>query len=110
MKIDILGTNYKIKLDVINDERLDDIAGYIDQSEKLIAIAKVEPCKDSIKDLKGYRNKVLRHEILHAFMYESGLWTDSNGAEAWAMNEEMIDWIAIQSPKIFDAFKKCNCI
>ena len=47
--------------------------------------------------------KTLRHEIIHAFLNESGLHfntqvvVDGNG---WATNEEMVDWIAIQFPKI----------
>ena len=44
---------------------------------------------------------VLKHEIIHAFLYESGL--DSNSfsySGAWAVNEEMVDWLALQWEKI----------
>ena len=35
--------------------------------------------------------KVIRHELVHAFLFESGLSVNS-----WADNEEIVDWIAIQ--------------
>ena len=28
----------------------------------------------------------------------------------WAKNEEMIDWLAIQAPKIYKVFKKAGCL
>lgn len=53
----------------------------------------------------------LRHEIMHAFLNESGLSDSSNRFDgAWAKNEEMVDWLAIQSPKIFSTFKKMNIL
>lgn len=57
------------------------------------------------KAQEAYRKKTLRHEIMHAFLNESGLSDDSNRFDgAWAKNEEMVDWFAIQSPKIFKVF------
>ena len=49
--------------------------------------------------------KVLRHEIIHAFLNESGLRENSE----WAYNEEMIDWLAIMIPKINKCFEDSNC-
>ena len=43
----------------------------------------------------------IRHELVHAFAYESGLAENS----PWAFNEEMTDWIAIQFPKMLKAFE-----
>lgn len=31
-------------------------------------------------------------------------------SDAWAVNEEMVDWLAIQAPKIFSTFKKMNIL
>lgn len=64
---------------------------------------------DSVKDLVAYQKKVLRHEIVHAFLYERGLWQNSYGSKCWAQNEEMVDWIAIQEPKLNRAFKEAGC-
>lgn len=44
-------------------------------------------------------------------MSESGLDCNSLTPEcAWAINEKMIDWFAIQSPKIYKAFLDCDCM
>ena len=32
----------------------------------------------------------------------------SFNCKAWAQNEEMVDWFAIQSPKIFRAFREAG--
>ena len=63
---------------------------------------------DSVRDLAAYQRKVIRHEIIHAFLYESGLWQSSFNCKAWAQNEEMVEWFAIQSPKIFRAFREAG--
>ena len=50
---------------------------------------------------KGHRaRQVTRHEIIHAFLFESGLDISSGKADNWAVNEEMVDWFCIQIPKI----------
>lgn len=63
----------------------------------------------SVKDLVAYQRKVIRHEIVHAFLYESGLWQNSYGSKCWAQNEEMVDWFAIQEPKIHSAYIEAGC-
>ena len=55
--------------------------------------------------------ETLRHEIVHAFFNESGLKESSNGCESgWAKNEEMVDWIALQLPKIYKACESVNAL
>ena len=108
--ISILGTDYEIVMDA-PDEMLPPYAdGALDHSVKRIAIAEIEPNENSIRNLDEYRKKVLRHEIVHAFLYESGLWNNSGNIEAWAQSEEITDWIAIQSPKLFKAFREADCL
>lgn len=53
----------------------------------------------------------LRHEIVHAFFNESGLQESSLVfEEGWAKNEELIDWIAIQGPKIYKAWEEAGAL
>ncbi len=108
--VKILGTEYRVIDNVSFDEMPEDSDGCMDQSTKIIKIAKFEPDRNSIKDLESYKKKVLRHEIIHAFLYESGLWNNSGNVTAWGQSEEITDWIAIQFPKIFEVFKKANCL
>lgn len=65
----------------------------------------------SEEEQKLQTKRTLRHEITHAFFNESGLQDDTSiPGSGWALNEEMIDWIAIQSPKLFQAFKEADCL
>ena len=69
---------------------------------------KLESDRNSVENLEEYKKNVLRHEIIHAFLYESGLQNNSACGGAWAQNEEMIDWIAIRFSKIQKAFKEAG--
>lgn len=114
MKVDILGTKYEIlKGSVKKFPHLKNCDGYTDTSIKRIVVLDmqtVEKDESRIADLDYYAKKVKRHEITHAFMYESGLSVNSADTEQWATNEEMIDWFAIQAPKMYKAFKDADCI
>ena len=114
--VNILGTEYKIeKHKVSEDEVLENrnLAGYCDEEEKLIVYGDVS--EDKYFDMsepakKKFEKCTLRHEIIHAFFNESGLSGNSNSVEIWAKNEEMVDWIAIQSPKIFKVFQELDIL
>lgn len=111
MKVNILGTEFTVTFaDEAERPKLKSCDGYMDFSIKEIVVGKFEPDESSIENLDEYTKKVLRHEIIHAFFYESGLHSSSGDIEAWATNEEMVDWIAIQFPKILKAFQECDCI
>lgn len=108
--VEILGALYTIHFDVPDDKLPEGADGCMDQSIHQIRIAKFETDRNSLMDLDEYRKNVLRHEIVHAFLYESGLWTNSGTSEAWGRDETITDWIAIQSPKLFQAFKEADCL
>ena len=108
--VSILGTEYEIVTDAPDEMLPDNADGAMDQSIKRIVIAKFEPDRNSIKDLESYRKNVLRHEIIHAFLYESGLWNNSGTVESWGTSEEITDWFAIQSPKIMEVFQELGVV
>jgi len=112
VKVNILGTEYKIFYKTEEEEHyLETCDGFCDISRKEIVIAQMEPNPDTYQvDVEWYRKKVLRHEIIHAFLHESGLEENSNSSDMWARNEEMVDWIAIQFSKIHEAFQDTQCI
>lgn len=108
--VHILGTAYKILIIEEEDYRYDGEAdGWVDPLAKEILIFNYKSSANSVKDLVGYQKSTLRHEIVHAFLYESGLWQNSNGVKCWAKNEEMVDWFAIQEPKIHNAYIEAGC-
>ena len=118
MKIDILGTEYRIEIHKVSEDSYMEkkgLAGYCEEENKLIVVADMSEEKYFVgmdeKAQEIYRKKTLRHEIMHAFLNESGLSDSSNRFDgAWAKNEEMVDWLAIQAPKIFSTFKKMNIL
>lgn len=113
IKVNILGTNYEIIFKNIDEEtRLKENWGFTDFHTKEIYITDdiEKETENSCKNLIDFKNKVMRHEILHAFLYESGLRENSNNTISWAENEEMIDWFAIQIPKIVKVYKELNIL
>lgn len=107
MKISILGAEYAlIERKRHKDPQLSDKDGYCDDSVKEIVTARLEPEPDSKKDLNAVRQKILRHEIVHAFLCESGLSCNSD----WAENEELVDWIAIQGPKFIKVWQEAGAL
>ena len=104
MKVKILGTEYEIVMDAEEKDYpiLKDADGYADFTIKKIVVKKLIQDGESYEDLELWQRKTLRHEIIHAFLYESGLW--QNSFKDWARNEEMTDWIALQFEKILGVF------
>ena len=114
-EIKVLGTSYKIIFkNAEDDKRLNDLEGYTDLYNKVIVICNLKSREyykdDSEEKTKIVENKILRHEIIHAFLYESGLDCNSFKSYSWAENEEMVDWFAIQSLKIFEVYKQLNLL
>lgn len=114
-KANILGTEYNIFfVNRSEDDLLKKLDGYCDHTTKKIVICNMFNDKDkenyTITNFHCLIKKTIRHEIIHAFLFESGLAYNSNDIESWAMNEEMVDWIAYQFPKIYEVFKKLDCL
>lgn len=88
MKINILGTKYDIRIiDKSEDTRLEESAGICDYTDKTILIGKGYDT-DLKKPLEALK-KTIRHELVHAFLFESGLASQCY----WAESEEVIDKI-----------------
>lgn len=105
--INVLGTDIQVLFrKEQEDPALENCNGYFDSSLKRIVVKIPEEDKMSLGNLEVYQKKVLRHEILHAFLHESGLDYSTSPAESWATSEEMVDWFAIQSPKIYKVFSE----
>ena len=109
-KINILGTTYKVYLNVpyTKDPHLAGAYGYTDFHGKRIVVADVRTVPgweeaDAVAALDVYACTV-RHEVIHAYLMESGLNGSSNAVDCWARNEEMVDWFAIQVPKMVKTF------
>jgi hypothetical protein len=114
MKVNILGTEYKIVYEQRSaNPKYENCNGYCDSSVKEIHLCDMKTDEAdimAIANMDAYRKRALRHEIIHAFMEESGLSSNSYSPGNWADNEEMIDWIAIQFPKMLKVFQETSCL
>lgn len=116
--INVLGTKYRIETHKVSEDSYleeNKLSGYCGEDSKLIVIADMSEGKyfSGMDELEreAYRKRVLRHEIMHAFLNESGLSDSSNQyGGAWAKNDEMVDWFAIQSPKIFKIYSELGLL
>lgn len=118
LKINILGTEYTVNYydydakPIFKDRS---IGGYHDSADKEIAIVNLRTYPGYEAETEEYCHKIeketLRHEIVHAFLTESGL-ADSTSqfGGGWAKNEEMVDWIALQFPKMLRAMQDAGAL
>lgn len=105
-KINVLGSEYKIIVKTpkeLNEDIKDcppgcNCYGLCDSNAKEIWVA------DTLKKGSKAYNHVLRHELTHAIFYESGLDSQCD----FSMNEQLVDWLAIQFPKIDKIFSEAN--
>ena len=109
-RVNILGTEYKILIqDEQSNKKLEDANGLCEQWSKEIVIRDMSEDKKSslcFNDIEKLESKIMRHEIIHAYLGESGLM----GKCSWASDEEMVDWIAIQAPKLFKTFSELGLL
>ena len=83
-------------------------AGLCNGFDKDIFVKDMSDC--DCKNKEQLIKNVLRHEVLHAYLFESGLSENAGFSGCWAKNEEMVDWFAIQSPKIYDVYLKLGLV
>lgn len=106
MELNILGTPYQFNVTTDReDTTLCGKGGYCDSTAKIIAIESDYNDKDqeSVKDIEALKRKIKRHEIVHAYFFESGL-------SGYADNEQLVDWIAYQFPKMLSTFQVVDAI
>lgn len=110
VNVNVLGTDYSVIFASEQEEpRLSTRDGFCDNSAKEIYVddmSNAAKSPDSKKNLAEYRNQVVRHELTHAMLSESGLQNESD----WARNEEIVDWIAIQGPKLIKLWESAKCL
>ena len=108
--VNILGTEYDVlEQSDSENKKLEQCDGLCEQYSKKIVISDCKYTENDIMradNFEEYKKKVARHEVFYAYFGESGLGSNSDYAE----NEELIDWLAIQSPKIFKTFQELEIL
>lgn len=90
-KVNILGVEYSILTYSDKDFPKEGYDGLCDLLKKEILLRE--------KDDANVAKQILRHEIIHGFFHESGL-------ASYGADETLVDWIAVQFPKLQKAFEQ----
>lgn len=110
-EVNILGSKWKIiEKQMSEDKNLENCDGYCDWTIKQIVICRMEDELGNLANMSEYIKKVTRHEIVHAFLIESGLNECSGETDAWAKCEAVVDWIARQGCKIYRAWESVGVV
>lgn len=105
-KVNILGTEYEIlyrKADEYEDLGID-VGGICDGGKKRIVLNSDTGATD-----EALLKENLRHEVIHAYLYESGLGANWAHPEM-GHDETFVDWVAIQFPKIAKTYAELGCL
>ena len=100
-KINVLGTEYAIIVEEFADSDTD---GYCDYTNR--EIHQRADNTNGVGDFDELQRKQLRHEIIHAFLAESGLQSNFQHCDRFGHDETMVDWFAIQYHKISTVYKQ----
>lgn len=113
----ILGTEYRIEIHKWSEDTelsQNSWAGYCCTDIPLIVIADLDDEKhfrfSSEAEKDAYFKSTLRHEIIHAFLDESGLKDNFEHVNRMGHEETMVDWIAVQFPKIAAVYKELGIL
>ena len=118
MKINILGTDYTVTKKRYSDDPYFEnhsTEGYCAEYLKAIVYCDASTLPGwedtTLMERESSEKETLRHEIVHAFFNESGLSHSTSGVGGpWAKHEEMVDWFAIQGPKIYEAWRAADAL
>lgn len=97
-KVNVLGTEYTLEC-----EKLENCDGFCDKTTHRVVVLE-KPEDSDLGDFDSYQRKVARHELIHAFLFESGL------HQEFGHDEVTIDWMAAQFPKMVKCFREAGCL
>ena len=100
IKVNILGSEWTVRSATESEEpRLVGISGFTDWTTRTICLD--INTNGNIGSIKTYMNQVIKHEVVHAFMFESGL-GDAFEHKDFGQEETIVDWFAFQMGNILN--------
>lgn len=101
--INVLGTDYEVIKDN-NYPKMKDSNGICEWiSKRIIYTDDYVNDDDALENIEDYIHKVLRHEAFHAYFAELGM-------TKWLVDEDLVDMLAINYPKIRRIMDACDAI
>ena len=118
MVVNVLGSEYSVTVKKFDEDdffRERSCDGYCNRVLREIVLCDMSTYPgyehETPETYAEMRRETLRHELVHAFLAESGLAESANTIDgAWAENEEMVDWFARQGPKIYAAWQAAGAV
>ena len=101
-KIYILGAEYDFSEDC-KDEGADGVSEFYRKTIKVRPAEKMLEDGETEEAKRERWKEVVRHEIFHCFLYEAG-----NDRYAW--DENLVNTLAVNAPKIFQKLKDLEAI
>lgn len=103
MTVNILGTEYEILIQNDNP-KMKDSDGFCEWvAKKIIITDSYRNDEDVLENIDEYIHKVIRHEAFHALFAEMGI-------KRWMQDEELVDMLAMQYPKIRKIMDECDAL
>lgn len=101
----IMGATYTVETnpDIIKREGADGICARYGRKILIAPIDDMLPDCDNDKEKQARFNEVMRHELLHAFLYECGV-------EKYAEDEDLVQFLAIQFYKLYELFREMEVL
>ena len=103
IKVPILGEIWSVKLVHDKDDRTfkknNNYAGYCDPTTREMIIS-VDSIDGNVNNPKKAIRHTIAHELVHAYMSESGLLNDWEHSHRFGQDETTVDWIAWQLQKM----------
>lgn len=106
--VNILGTDYTIEGHTAKeDPKLEMASGYCDPSVKKVVILKDPDASIfNAENVDTILKATLRHELIHCFFEESAI----NENYLKESEELIVEWIALQFPKMLKVFKEVGAL
>lgn len=102
IKVNILGTKYNVIIDnSLSHTQADGVCKTYDKIITVRPIPEMLGADDCYKSKEARFKEVIRHELIHAFFEESGLFE-------YCSDERLVDWIAKQFPKMLTAMRSAG--
>lgn len=101
MVVNILGTDYEVLIQNDNP-KMKDSDGFCEWvAKKIIITDSYRNDEDVLENIDDYIHQVIRHEAFHALFAEMGV-------RKWMQDEELVDMLAMQYPKIRKVMDECD--
>lgn len=99
MKINVLGTPYELVTANLPEDR----DGECDRFRKVMTVRPDSELDGDAETKPEYRRAIIRHEIVHAFLFESGL-------SEYGCDEALVEWVALKMPQMVEAMQKAKAL